>query len=66
MQKEKLIKMAEEWRYPKRNQEKIAKLSKAIIKEMCEVDELTLAIAKLTLEITEEILNTAVENEIFL
>ncbi len=73
MQKERLMQIAENWEREytekltgsrKKTKEKIAKISNAIIKEICKADELTPLIAKNSLKMAEDILNTAIENDI--
>lgn len=50
--------------YPKRKQETIAKISSAIIKAMCEEDELTPFIAENAMRMAKEILDTEMKNDI--
>lgn len=73
MQKERLMQIAENWEREytekltgsrKKTKEKIVKISNAIIKEICKVDGLTPLIAKNSLKMAEDILNTAIENDV--
>lgn len=50
--------------YPKKKQKKIARIASAIIKVMCEEDELTPFIAENAMRMAKEILDTEMKHDI--